>query len=173
VRLSVPHYLRLQVEDAETATDCAAYRRQLTIDSKSRRTEMLGDLTANYNGIPRSYYRFGASWPHVRETLLVIQEQDGDPFAVMMPTTEIIRFYYAPSTRLAQALFWGEYGETFNAERSGVLEEGVVRVHLRQWMEDQDAWTLARYMCSPVMQCETIIAGFIAVSSSINSIRPM
>jgi hypothetical protein len=40
---------------------------------------MLGDLTANYNGIPRSYYRFGASWPHVRETLLVIQEQDGDP----------------------------------------------------------------------------------------------
>jgi len=85
----------------------------------------------------------------------VIQEQDGDPFAVMMPTTEIIRFYYAPSTRLAQALFWGEYGETFNAERSGVLEEGVVRVHLRQWMEDQDAWTLARYMCSPVMQCET------------------
>jgi hypothetical protein len=22
-------------------------------------------------------------------------------------------------------------------------------------MEDQDAWTLARYMCSPVMQCET------------------
>jgi hypothetical protein len=85
------------------ATDCAAYRRQLTIDTKSCRTEMLGDLTANYNGIPRSYYRFGASWPHVRETLLVIQEQDGDPFAVMMPTTEIIRFYYAPSTRLAQA----------------------------------------------------------------------
>jgi hypothetical protein len=40
------------------ATDCAAYRRQLTIDTKSCRTEMLGDLTANYNGIPRSYYRF-------------------------------------------------------------------------------------------------------------------
>jgi hypothetical protein len=48
----------------------------------------------------------------------------------MIPTAEIIRFYYAPSTRLAQALFWGEYGATFNAERSGVLEEGVVRVHL-------------------------------------------
>jgi hypothetical protein len=138
------------------ATDCAAYRRQLTIDTKSCRSEKLGDLTANYKGIPRSYYRFGASWPYVRETLLVIQEQDGDPLAVMMPTTEIIRFYYAPSTRLAQALFWGDYGETFNAERSGVLEEGVVRVHLQQWMQDQDAWTLARYICSPVMQCETL-----------------
>jgi hypothetical protein len=57
-------------EGRPVATDCAAYRRQLTIDTKS---EMLGDLTANYNAIPRSYYRFGASWPDVRETLLVIQ----------------------------------------------------------------------------------------------------
>jgi hypothetical protein len=64
------------------------------------------------------------------ETLLLAIEQDGDPFGVLVPTAEIVRFYYAPSTRLAQALFWGEYGETFNAERSGVLEEGVVRVHL-------------------------------------------
>ncbi len=78
-------------------------------------------------------------------------EQDGDPFAVMVPTAEIIRFYYAPSTRLAQALFWGEYKDTFDAERSGVLEDGLVKVHLRRWLEDQDAWTLARYLYSPVM----------------------
>ena len=110
------------------------------------------DLTAN--AIPRSSYLFGASWPDVRRTLLVAVEQDGDPYAVMVPTAEIIRFYYAPSTRLAQALFWGEYNDTFNAERSGVFEEGVVKVHLRRWLEDQDAWTLARYICSPVMQRE-------------------
>ena len=72
----------------------------------------------------------------------------------MIPTAEIIRFYYATSTRLAQALFWGEYDQTFNAERSGIFEEGVVRVHLRRWLEDQDAWTLARYLSSPVMQRE-------------------
>src|SRR5215469_15240746 len=85
----------------------------VTIDMELCRTEILDDLTANYNGIPRSYYRFGASWPHVRETLLVVEEQDGDPFALMVPTAEIIRFYYASSMRLAQALFWGEYSETF------------------------------------------------------------
>ena len=38
------------------ATNFAAYRRQLTIETKLCRTEMLGNLTANYNGIPRSYY---------------------------------------------------------------------------------------------------------------------
>jgi hypothetical protein len=86
--------------------------------------------------------------------LVATVEQNGDPYAVMIPTAEIIRFYYATSTRLAQALFWGEYDQTFNAGRSGVFDEGMVRVHLRRWLEDQDAWTLARYLSSPVMQRE-------------------
>jgi hypothetical protein len=135
-------------------TDCGAYRHRLKLDTKSCRTVALGDLTASHNAIPRRYYRFGTSWPHVRGNLLVALEQDGDPFAVMVPTAEIIRFYYAPSTRLAQALFGGEYNQTFNAERSGIFDEGVVRVHRRRWLEDQDAWTLGRYICSPVMQRE-------------------
>ena len=42
----------------------------------------------------------------------------------------------------------------FNADRSGVFQEGVVKVHLRRWLEDEDAWTLARYICSPHMQRE-------------------
>jgi hypothetical protein len=41
------------------------------------------------------------SWPDVRRTLIIALEKDSDPYAVMIPTAEIIRFYYAPSTRLA------------------------------------------------------------------------
>jgi hypothetical protein len=67
----------------------------------------LGDVTSSSDAIPRSSYLFASSWPHVRRTLLVAVEQNGDPYAVMVPTAEIVRFYYAPSTRLAQALFWG------------------------------------------------------------------
>ena len=136
-------------------TDLSAYRQRLRIDTSLCRTVALGDVTSSVNAIPRSSYLFGASWPHVRRTLLVAVEQAGDPYAVMVPTAELIRFYYAPSTRLAQALFWGEYKDTFDAERSGVFEDGAVKVHLRRWIEDQDAWTLARYICSPVMQRET------------------
>ena len=29
-----------------------------------------------------------------------------------------------------------------------------MKVHLRRWIEDQDAWTSARYICSPQMQRE-------------------
>jgi hypothetical protein len=124
-------------------TDLAAFHHRLSIDTSSCRTVALGDLAISANAIPRSSYLFGASWPHVRRTLLVAVEQDGDPYAVMVPTAELIRFYYAPSTRLAQALFWGEYNDTFDSERSGVFGEGLVKVHLRRWLEDQDAWTLA------------------------------
>lgn len=135
-------------------TDLAACRYRLTIDTSSCRTVDLDDVTNSANAIPRSSYLFGASWRHVRRTLLVAVEQAGDPFAVMVPTAELIRFYYAPSTRLAEAFFWGDYKDTFDAERSGIVEEGAMKVHLRRWMEDQDAWTLARYIGSPVMQRE-------------------
>ena len=64
----------------------------------------------------------------------------------------------ASTTRLRRGspkpCFGGEYNEAFDAGRSGVFEGGVVKIHLRRWPEDQDAWTLARYLCSPVMQRE-------------------
>ena len=134
--------------------EAGACHHRLCIDTSSCRLVTLAELTASANAIPRRSYLFGASWPDVRRTLLMAVEQDGDPFAVMVPTAEIIRFITPPSTRLAQALFWGEYKDTFDAERSGVLEDGLVKVHLRRWLENQDAWTLARYPCSPVMQRE-------------------
>jgi hypothetical protein len=78
------------------ATNLAACRHRLRIDTSSCRTVALGDLTTAVNAIPRNSYLFGASWPSVRRSLLVAVEQDGDPYAVMVPTAEIIRFYYAP-----------------------------------------------------------------------------
>jgi len=74
-------------------TDLAASRHRLTIDTSSCRMVALGDVASV---ISRSSYLFGVSWPDVRRTLLVAVEQDGDPYAVMIPIPEIIRFYYAP-----------------------------------------------------------------------------
>ena len=84
-------------------TNLGACHHRLCIDTSSCRLVTLAELTASANAIPRRSYLFGASWLDVRRTLLMAVEQCGDPFAVMVPTAEIIRFYYAPSTRLAQA----------------------------------------------------------------------
>ena len=122
--ISIPSMWR---RHRQVLTNLAANRHRLCIDTASCRTVALRDLA---EAIPGSNYLFGVSWPAVRRSLLVAIEQNGDPYAVMIPTAEIIRFYYATSTRLAQALFWGEYDQAFNAERSGLIEEGVVRVVL-------------------------------------------
>ena len=79
-------------------TNLSAYRGRVSIDATSLRMVALGMATSRDNAIPRSSYLFGASWPNVCRTLLVAVEQDGDPYAVMVPTAEIIRFYYGPST---------------------------------------------------------------------------
>jgi hypothetical protein len=133
-------------------TNLDSYRQRLDIDTSSCRRERLGDLAMGLKVIPVHSYFFGDVWKNVNNTLVLAIEQDGDPYAVMVPTTEIIRFYYAPSTRLAQALFWGEYEKTFDADQSGMLDDGSVKVHLRRWMDDDDAYSIARYICSSVMQ---------------------
>jgi hypothetical protein len=110
------------VAAASAGTDeprCLSSRHRLRIDTSSCRTVLLADLA---NTIPRSSYLFGVSWPVVRRTLVATVQQNGDPYAVIIPTTEIVRFYDATSTRLAHALSWGEYNQAFNAERSGVFK---------------------------------------------------
>jgi|SRR6266436_236038 len=63
--------------------DLAASRHRLCIDTSLCRTVALAELA---NAIPRSSYLFGVSWPDVRRTLLVAVEQNGDRYAVMIPT---------------------------------------------------------------------------------------
>src|SRR5258707_9132601 len=72
-------------------TNLSAYRGRVSIDATSLRMVALGMATSRDNAIPRSSYLFDASWPNVCRTLLVAVEQDGDPYAVMVPTAEIIR----------------------------------------------------------------------------------
>lgn len=102
--------------------------------------------------IPKSHYAFGRNWPYAARTQVAALEVDGDPYAVLVPVVELIRFYYASSTRLAQALFWGEYANSINPEKCGQLIAGPYRVHLRKWISDSDAWTLARFHASHEMQ---------------------
>src|SRR5690554_2298596 len=55
--------------------------------------------------IPQSQYRLGTglnSW-------LVDVEYQGNPYGVLIPVIELIRFYYAISTNLAQAVFSGVF----------------------------------------------------------------
>jgi hypothetical protein len=111
--------------------DLAASRHRLCIDTSLCRTVALAELA---NAIPRSSYLFGVSWPDVRRTLLVAVEQNGDPYAIMIcgndSDTGSHSLLLCAFDALRSSAVLGGYNETFSAGRSGLLQEGVVKVHL-------------------------------------------
>lgn len=98
-----------------------------------------------------------ASLPHDPDyngTLLSIGAH-GDPFAFLILSYEVFRFFYAVSSRMVQVFLdsrfvdWGRY--VWNAERSSInAERKEALVWLRQWMLVQDAWFIASIAFDPI-----------------------
>lgn len=76
---------------------------------------------------------------------------NGDPYGIIVPASEIARFYYCQSTNLAHSAFWGEYDydldQIVNLAKT-VFDEELDRlhVHLRQNFSDLDGWTIGRVL---------------------------
>ena len=77
-------------------------------------------------------------------------ESDGDPYSIIIPVAEVIRFYYAISTNLAKIAFLGSYEANFNqiiGERCGFdAKTKILIIHLRQWLYDNEGWVLGRIL---------------------------
>lgn len=77
----------------------------------------------------------------------------GDPYGVLIPMAEIVRFYYATSTDLAHALFSGVFRHDLHslintAESGFVKAEDNCVLKLRQHLADEDGWIIGRILNS-------------------------
>ena len=80
-------------------------------------------------------------------------EHENDPFSILVPTMEVIRFYYALSTDLAQVMFRGllqtSVRDVFDPTLSGSLEINGKRrmvIARSKHMSDNDCWILGRIL---------------------------
>jgi hypothetical protein len=78
-------------------------------------------------------------------------ENDGDPYGILLPVSEAIRFYYARSTDLANVMFNGllqhSPEDVYDAALSGKLENSERMVVSRtSWIADNDCWILGRIL---------------------------
>lgn len=101
--------------------------------------------------IPYRYYRLGGAGLHAN--CLAISHDD-DPYHIIIPVAEIIRFYYAISTDMAHALFYGDFEHDRNSivnEKKSGIDKAQKRcfLKLRQNFSDSDAWIIGRILCSP------------------------
>lgn len=100
--------------------------------------------------VPPSFYKFGKEGLY--STLTAISSK-GDPYGILIPTIEIIRFYYALSTHLSHAVFSGAFKHNLNSiikpENSGIIEaESRCILHLRKHISDEEGWVIARILNS-------------------------
>ncbi len=100
--------------------------------------------------LPFSHYRYGSDGYFSK--MLAI-EHKGDPYGILIPMAELIRFYFAVSTDLADAIFSGDLKHNLagviNPENtwSEPAEQREI-IGLRQRFSDEDGWVLARILSS-------------------------
>jgi hypothetical protein len=100
--------------------------------------------------IPLTAHRIGGAG---METECMAISWKGDPYGVLIPMAEILRFYYATSTDLAHALFSGAFRHNLdsliNVAESGYAQaEDRCILKLRQHLEDEDGWIVGRILNS-------------------------
>ncbi|WP_189534572.1 hypothetical protein [Paludibacterium paludis] len=100
--------------------------------------------------IRKKYHQIGVG---LAANCLAIEWQ-GDPYGIIIPAAEIIRFYYATSTDLAKAIFAGDFrhelGSIVNPAECGYFEqERRGRLKLRKEFADADAYVIGRILFSP------------------------
>lgn len=122
------------------------------IDVDTQQFILTDSWTNGRRVVAKSKYPFGDNWHVVKDTMLAAIEHGGDPYGILIPALELFRFYYATSTYLAKAACWGEWKDAYDSEKSGRMSDGNFKVHLQQYVNKHDAWTLARFIHSPVMQ---------------------
>ncbi len=122
----------------------------LTIDSSTTQIVPAHKIDEGQPLVPRQYYMMGKGYSN---PLLAIKWKD-DPFGILVPMAELLRYYYATSTDLALALFAGafrhELHEIINPNHSGlVVAEKRCVLHLRQHICNDDGWVIGRILNSP------------------------
>lgn len=74
----------------------------------------------------------------------------GDPYGIVLPAIEVIRFYYAVSSDLAHIMFDGtlqqDLGRVIDPSVSGGEDGKRMVLRLRNWLADDDAWVIGRIL---------------------------
>ncbi|EJI85275.1 hypothetical protein AEST_19320 [Alishewanella aestuarii B11] len=101
--------------------------------------------------IPYTHYKFGKDGYFSK---MVAVEYGGDPYGILIPKAELVRFYYAVSTNLADVIFSGDLKHNLHAVLNmehtwSEPEEQREVIGLRQRFSDQDGWILSRILNSP------------------------
>ncbi|MDO8990110.1 MAG: hypothetical protein Q7U91_10820 [Sideroxyarcus sp.] len=103
--------------------------------------------------IPAYEYPVGIeAWKRISRAPFIALPYRGDPNGLLIPAIEVIRFYYIYSSYSARSLFFGEYDKLLREPTSFDPVTKIVKIFFHWFCRKSDAWILARYKASPLMQ---------------------
>ena len=99
--------------------------------------------------IPSSHHEVGMG----QEAFCLTVAYNGDPHGIIIPTIELLRFYYAVSTPLARAMFLGDFFQNLNAvidPRQCAFDPttACTFLKLRREIHDLEGWFIGRILLS-------------------------
>lgn len=140
-----------QWQDGEMKSRCSLRLPlvSLKVDTTSAESVHTGVKTADHFVIPRTHFQLG-SHIHARSWCIAIP-RGSDPYSVLIPAPEVIRFYYATSSVMARALFAGAFFAEniqwlLNPKSYFDRKGRIAAVRLRMKVPNADAPTIARIL---------------------------
>jgi hypothetical protein len=98
-------------------------------------------------------YPLGAdAFSQIKSSPVIAIPFNGDPYGLLIPAIEVIRFYYLISSRMALCIFYGEFDKLTSAPTTYDPSTKTVTLRLNWGVNQNDAWNIARYASSPTMQ---------------------
>lgn len=120
----------------------------LTIEPSTTEIFKSTDKVDDQTLVPFSSHQVGGAG---KNSWCITIAYNGDSAGVIVPAMEVIRFYYATSSRLSKAVFDGSFTHSIssliNPKYTGMTSSRCV-VHRRRDVSDNDCWTIGRILNS-------------------------
>lgn|GEM_PF-6739708 len=115
--------------------------------------------TISFNQTDQSGHKILPSYPlgkeayrNLQDSTLIAIPLNGDPYGLLIPASEIVRFYYLISSSMSQAVYHGLFEKLTDGKVTFDPVEKHVEFTLSNGVSDKNSPIIARYHSSPYMR---------------------
>ena len=123
-----------------------------SIDTSLAKTISFNQTDHLGNKILSSYPLGSDAYRNIQNSTLVAIPHNGDPYGLLIPVTEIIRFYYLISSSMSQAVYHGVFEKLTYGQVNFDPVEKHVEFTLSNGVSDRNSPIIARYHSSLYMR---------------------
>lgn len=123
-----------------------------TIDTSLAQTISFNQTDHLGNKILPNYPLGSDAYKNIQNSTLVALPYNGDPYGILIPASEIVRFYYLISSSMSQAVYHGLFEKLTDGEVTFDPVEKHVEFTLSNGVSDRNSPIIARYHSSPYMR---------------------